>query len=211
MTRGFGVKGEIFMVDFSKSVTKDNLMRAFAGESQARNRYTFAASQAKKNGLYVISGVFAFTASQEKEHAEIFYNHLKEMSGSTIFIDGGYPVDISENMTDLLSMAQHNEYEEHDSVYKSFGETAKQEGFDRIAASFLQIADVEKVHGDRFGKYAQLLREGKLFVSDVEEEWMCLNCGFVYKGTKAPLVCPVCTHDQGYFIRFQLAPYEGFR
>ena len=199
------------MVDFSTSVTKDNLMRAFAGESQARNRYTFAASQAKKNGLYVISAVFAFTASQEKEHAEIFYDHLKEMAGSTIFIDGGYPVDISEDMTDLLSMAQHNEYEEHDSVYKSFGETAKQEGFDRIAASFLQIANVEKVHGDRFGKYAQLLREGKLFVSDVEEEWMCLNCGFVYKGTKAPLVCPVCKHDQGYFIRFQLAPYEGFR
>lgn len=194
-------------VVFSKSTTKDNLMRAFAGESQARNRYTFAASQAKKGGLYVISTVFAFTASQEKEHAEIFYNHLKEMAGKTIFIDGGYPVDISDNMTDLLSMAQHNEYEEHDDVYKKFGEKAKEEGFDRIAASFLQIAEIEKIHGDRFGKFARLLKEGKLFVSDVEEEWMCLNCGYVFKGTKAPTICPVCQHDQGYFIRFDLAPF----
>ncbi|MCI8790453.1 MAG: rubrerythrin family protein [Lachnospiraceae bacterium] len=197
------------MVNFSESVTKDNLMRAFAGESQARNRYTFAASQAKKNGLYVISAVFAFTASQEKEHAEIFYNHLKDLSGSTIAVDGGYPVDISENMADLLAMAQHNEYEEHDSVYKSFGDMAKKEGFDRIASSFLQIAEIEKVHGDRFGRYAKLIQEGKLFVSDVEEEWMCLNCGYVFKGTKAPQVCPVCQHDQGYFIRFELSPYEG--
>lgn len=181
------------MVNFSESVTKDNLMRAFAGESQARNRYTFAASQAKKNGLYVISAVFAFTASQEKEHAEIFYNHLKDLSGSTIAVDGGYPVDISENMADLLAMAQHNEYEEHDSVYKSFGDMAKKEGFDRIASSFLQIAEIEKVHGDRFGRYAKLIQEGKLFVSDVEEEWMCLNCGYVFKGTKAPQVCPVPT------------------
>lgn len=197
------------MADFSKSVTKDNLMRAFAGESQARNRYTFAASQAQKGGLHVISAVFAYTASQEKEHAEIFYNHLHEMTGSTIFIDGGYPVNISQDMTDLLSMAQHNEYEEHDSVYKAFGETARQEGFEQIAASFLQIAAIEKVHGDRFGRYAQLLREGKLFVSDVEEEWMCLNCGFVYKGKAAPVVCPVCRHDRGYFIRFEFSPYES--
>lgn len=197
------------MADFSKSITKDNLMRAFAGESQARNRYTFAASQAQKTELHVISAVFAFTASQEKEHAEIFYQHLRQMAGNTIFIDGGYPVDISDNVLDLLDMAQHNEYEEHDSVYQNFGETAKQEGFDQIAASFFQIAAIEKVHGDRFGKYAKLLREGKLFVSEVEEEWMCLNCGFVFKGKNAPAICPVCRHDQGYFIRFALAPYEG--
>lgn len=197
------------MVEFSSSVTKDNLMRAFAGESQARNRYTFAAAQAKKTDLHVISAVFAFTASQEKEHAEIFYRYLHKMAGSTIFIDGGYPVDLSDNIVDLLGMAQHNEYEEHDSVYQSFGETARQEGFEQIAASFFQIATIEKIHGDRFGKYAQLLKEGKLFVSDVEEEWMCLNCGFVFKGRKAPEICPVCHHDQGYFIRFDLAPYEG--
>lgn len=200
---------EAIMTDFKNSVTKDNLMRAFAGESQARNRYTFAAAQAKKDDLHVISAIFAFTASQEKEHAEIFYNHLHELSGDTIFIDGGYPVDISDNMADLLSKAQHNEYEEHDSVYQSFGVKAREEGFDQIAASFFQIASIEKVHGDRFGRYAKLLQEGRLFVSDVEEEWMCLNCGFVFRGTKAPMSCPVCHHDRGYFIRFELAPYEG--
>ncbi len=198
-------------VEFTKSVTKDNLMRAFAGESQARNRYTFAASNAKKNNLHVISAIFAFTASQEKEHAEIFYNHLQEMAGDTIWIDGGYPIDISNDMTELLNMAQHNEYEEHDTVYKSFGETAKKEGFDRVAASFFQIAAIEKIHGDRFGRYAQLLRDGKLFVSDVEEEWMCLNCGYVFKGKSAPAICPVCQHDRGYFIRFELAPFESLR
>jgi len=195
-------------VEFVNSVTKDNLMRAFAGESQARNRYTFAASQAKKDGLHVISAIFGFTASQEKEHAEIFYQHLQEMAGSTIFIDGGYPVDISGDVGELLKMAQHNEYEEHDPVYKSFGETAEKEGFGRIAASFFQIAEIEKIHGDRFGKYAKLLQEGKLFVSDTQEEWMCLNCGFVYKGTQAPVLCPVCQHDRGYFIRFELTPVE---
>ena len=193
-------------VDFINSVTKDNLMRAFAGESQARNRYTFAASQAEKNGLHVISAIFAFTASQEKEHAEIFYRHLKDMAGKNIIVDGGYPVDISDSVEDLLRMAQHNEYEEHDSVYRSFGEKAREEGFDRIAASFLHIAEIEKVHGDRFGKYAELMKEGKLFVSAVEEEWMCLNCGFVFRGKQAPAVCPVCRHDQGFFIRFELMP-----
>lgn len=198
-------------VEFKNSETKDNLMRAFAGESQARNRYTFAASQARKDGKYVISAIFAFTASQEKEHAEIFYGHLKELAGENIVVDGGYPVDISENVSDLLRMAQHNEYEEHEPVYKTFGEKAREEGFEKIAASFFQIAEIEKIHGDRFGKYAQLLEEGKLFVSDVEVEWMCLNCGYVYKGTKAPAVCPVCNHDQGYFIRFELAPYEEKR
>ena len=162
-------------VEFRESETKDNLMRAFAGESQARNRYTFAASQAKKNGLHVVSAIFAFTASQEKEHAEIFYNHLKEMAGETIFVDGGYPVDITEDVEKLLRMAQHNEYEEHEPIYKTFGEKALEEGFKNVAASFLQIAEIEKVHGDRFGKYAKLLEEGKLFVSDVEVEWMCLN------------------------------------
>lgn len=196
-------------VSFKDSETKDNLMRAFAGESQARNRYTFAASQAKEDKLHVISAIFAFTASQEKEHAEIFYNHLKELSGENITVDGAYPVDISDQVSDLLRKAQHNEYEEHDPVYKTFGEKAKEEGFNSVAASFFKIAEIEKIHGDRFGRFAELLEEGKLFVSDVEEEWMCLNCGYVYKGTAAPAVCPVCFHDQGYFIRFTLAPYEG--
>lgn len=194
-------------MDFKNSETKDNLMRAFAGESQARNRYTFAASQAKSQNMHVIEAVFRFTADQEKEHAEIFYKHLSEMSGETIHVDGGYPVDITNDVAELLRMAQHNEYEEHDSVYKAFGEKAKEEGFAKIAASFFMIAEIEKVHGDRFGKFAKLLEENKLFVSDVKTGWMCLNCGYIFEGEEVPDKCPVCDHDKGYFIRLELAPY----
>ena len=194
-------------VDFKNSETKDNLMRAFAGESQARNRYTFAAGEAKKQHLHVIEAVFKFTAEQEKEHAEVFYKHLTEMSGETIHVDGGYPVDITDDVAKLLRMAQHNEYEEHDSVYQAFGEKAKEEGFDKIAASFFMIAGIEKVHGDRFGKFAKLLEENKLFVSDVKTGWMCLNCGFIYDGENVPDKCPVCGSDKGYFIRLELAPF----
>ena len=106
--------------DFKQSETMKNLMRAFAGESQARNRYTFAASQANKQGLYVIEQIFQITADQEKEHAKVFYDQLQELAGENIQIDGGYPVDISPNISELLKMAQHNEYEEHDDVYKHF-------------------------------------------------------------------------------------------
>lgn len=196
-------------VDFKTSETKDNLMRAFAGESQARNRYTFAAGTAKQQKLQVIEAIFTYTANQEKEHAEIFYNHLKELAGETIHIDGGYPVDITEDMGQLLRMAQHNEYEEHDSVYKSFAEKAKEEGFIAVESSFRLIAEIEKIHGDRFGKFAKLLEENKLFVSDVKTGWFCLNCGYVFEGEQAPESCPVCHHDKGYFIRFELSPYEG--
>ena len=194
-------------MDFKNSKTKDNLMRAFAGESQARNRYTFAAYQAKEQKLQVIEQVFLFTANQEKEHAEIFYNHLQEMAGETIQIDGSFPVDISESIVDILRMAQHNEYEEFDPVYKNFGDEAMEEGFPKIASSFYQIAGIEKVHGDRFGKLADLLEQNKLFISDVECGWMCLNCGFVYNAKQAPQKCPVCDHDRGFFIRLELAPY----
>lgn len=117
--------GIIMATDFKQSETMKNLMRAFAGESQARNRYTFAASQANKQGLYVIEQIFQITADQEKEHAKVFYDQLQELAGENIQIDGGYPVDISPNISELLKMAQHNEYEEHDDVYKHFGDQAK--------------------------------------------------------------------------------------
>lgn len=198
-------------MEFKNSETKDNLMRAFAGESQARNRYTFAAAQAKKENLYVISAVFEYTANQEKEHAEIFYNHLKELAGETITVDGGYPVDFAADAAQLLRLAQHNEYEEHDPIYKAFGDKAEAEGFSGVAASFHMIAGIEKLHGDRFGKLAQFLEEKKLFVSDVKTEWICLNCGYVYEGEAVPEKCPVCSHDKGYFIRFELSPYEPIR
>ena len=182
-------------------------MRAFAGESQARNRYTFAAEQAKDQKLHVIEAVLKFTADQEQEHAEVFYNHLKELAGENIHIDGSYPVDIYETVLEVLKAAQHNEYEEYDSVYKEFGEKAQEEGFPKVAASFRNIANIEKIHGDRFGQLAELLEQGELFVSDVECKWMCLNCGFVYEGKQVPEICPVCQHDKGFFIRFELAPY----
>ena len=193
--------------NFNMSETKTNLMKAFAGESQARNRYTFAASQAKNANLHVIEAAFTFTANQEKEHAEIFYTHLKDMAGENIHIEGGYPVDITDSMVQLLRYAQHNEFEEYDDVYQAFGQKAMEEGYPQIANSFNQIAEIEKTHGERFGLLADLLEQGKLFVSDVSCKWMCLNCGHVLEGTEAPTSCPVCQHNQGFFIRLEMAPY----
>ncbi len=196
-------------VDFKNSETKENLMRAFAGESQARNRYTIAASQAKKQNLHVIEAVFRFTADQEKEHASIFYNHLSSLGGESIQIDGAYPVDINQDVAKLLRFAEHNEFEEHDDVYKNFAAKAKEEGFDGVATSFNMIAEIEKTHGERFGMFAELLEQNKLFVSNVETAWMCLECGHIYRGTSVPEYCPVCHHDRGYFVRLELAPYTG--
>lgn len=194
-------------MDFQTSRTKENLMRAFAGESQARNRYTFAAATARQNKLHVVEAVFLFTANQEKEHAEVFYNFLSPLAGETIAVDGTYPIDISGNVAQLLRSAQHNEFQEFETDYAEFAKVAQEEGFDRISNTFHMIANVEKTHGDRFGMYANMLEQNQLFVSNVETQWMCLNCGHIYKGTEAPKVCPVCNHDQGYFIRLELAPY----
>ena len=194
--------------DLKNSETLKNLMRAFAGESQARNRYTFAAGLCRQQKLHVLEAVFLFTAGQEKEHAEIFYNHMKAVSGSTVHIDGGYPVTVTNDVLRLLRDAQHNEYEEFDPVYPSFGETARAEGFPEVAASFEQIARIELTHGNRFGRLADLLENGKLFVSDVKCGWMCLNCGYVLESLEAPRQCPVCSHDQGWFIRLEMAPYS---
>ena len=198
-------------MEFRNSETKDNLMRAFAGESQARNRYTIAASRAEKEKLHVIAAVFRFTADQEKEHAEIFYRYLSELSGENITVDGAYPVDLANDAAGLLRMAQHNEYEEYKDVYRRFAEKAEEEGFQNIAASFRRIAEIEKVHGDRFSQFAELLEQGKLFVSDVETAWMCLACGNIIYGSKIPEQCPVCHHDQGFFIRLELAPYSEYK
>lgn len=197
----------IMAINFKDSETHVNLMRAFAGESQARNRYTFGADLAKKQKMQAVSEVFLFTANQEKEHAEIFYKHLSEMSGETITIDAGYPVEVYNEMEKVLEAAKHNEYEEYETVYQSFGDKATEEGFPKIAASFYMIAKIEKVHGDRFGKFLEYLKSNQLYVSDVETGWICLNCGHVHYGKSAPKQCPVCEHDQGYFIRVELSPY----
>ena len=195
------------MTSFKNSETKINLMRAFAGESQARNRYTFAAEIAKKQGLYVIEAVFNFTANQELAHANVFMKHLSEVTGENIEADGTYPVEVTNSVIELLENAAHNEFEEYDNVYKSFAETAEREGNIPVASSFKEIAEIEKTHSERFKLFAELLKSEKLFVSDIECDWMCLNCGNIFNGKKVPEICPVCHHEKGYFISLELAPY----
>ena len=164
-------------IAFEQSETRLNLLRAFAGESQARNRYTFAAGLAKKKNLQVIEGIFTFTANQERAHAKVFYNLLQSVSGENLRIDGTYPVELYPELLQHLRSAQHNEYQEWDHDYKGFAKAAKEEGFEEISHTFSMISEIEKTHGDRFGRFADLLEQGKLFVSDVEVKWMCLNCG----------------------------------
>ena len=188
-------------VDFKTSNTKVNLMKAFAGESQARNRYTMAASQAKKEGLYVVQRVFEFTANQEKEHAEQFYKKLAPVADSVISISGDFPVNIYKDSVGNLKAARENEYAEYNDVYQEFANEAKSEGFYDIEKLFHDIAIAEKLHGDRYGKFLDLIESGRLFESEKEETWLCLNCGNIYKGKTAPELCPICNHNQGYQIR----------
>ena len=194
-------------VDFSKSKTKENLMRAFAGESQARNRYTIAAEQALKDNLYSIGQIFLFTAEQERAHAEVFYELLRSQSGQNIEICGAYPVDLSENVTDLLKSAVHNEMQEFEDVYPEFAKVAKEEGFAQAAGAFEMIAKVEAVHGRRFALLENLLGKGQYFENPAGGEWRCMNCGHIQKGKMAPPVCPSCHYERGYFIPVELAPY----
>ena len=116
-------------------------------------------------------------------------------------------MDQYEKSLDYLKAAHHNEYEEFEDVYQNFAKTAKDEGFSQIASSFSMIAEIEKTHGDRFQLFADYLEKNQLFVSEVETGWMCLNCGHVHRGTEAPAQCPVCRHEQGYFVSMELAPY----
>ncbi len=189
-------------MDFKSSETKLNLLKAFAGESQARNRYTFAAQEAKKQNLNVIERLFTFTANQEKEHAELFYNALKESAGENIEISASYPIDISTNVVELLKSATHNEMEEYNPVYSTFAEVAKQEGFTKISTLFSQIAQIEKTHAQRFDHFREMLEQGTLFSNNTETKWLCLNCGHIHTANDAPKICPVCEHNQGYFIRY---------
>lgn len=196
-------------ISFAESETKKNLLKAFAGESQAINRYTFAAEYAKKQKLHVIEAIFKFTANQEKAHAKVFYDLLKEFSGENIAIDGTYPIDNFDDVYKLLEAAKHNEYEEYDVVYKSFGEKAEEEGFAKESAAFKMIANIEKTHSDRFSNLADMVQNNTLFISNEKTKWMCLNCGNIYEGTNVPEQCPVCDHNKGYFIRLDLAPYSS--
>lgn len=182
-------------------------MRAFAGESQARNRYTFAAEITQKQGLYVIEAVFNYTANQELAHANVFMKHLSELNGENIKIDGAYPIEVTNSVIELLENAVRNETEEYKDIYESFAEEAKEEGNLAVAASFENIGKIENEHAKRFRLFADLLKQNKLFVNDCECDWVCLNCGNVFNGKSAPEACPVCHHEKGYFVRMELAPY----
>ena len=160
-------------MDFQNSKTKENLMRAFAGESQARNRYTFAAKQAQTANLRILAEIFKFTADQERAHAKVFYDHLTQLAGQTVAVDGTYPIDIADNLLELLHMAHHNELEEFESVYPAFAQVAQEEGYPKVAASFEMIAQIEQSHGKRFAHMTQLMEQNQLFAAPGEEVWMC--------------------------------------
>jgi rubrerythrin len=189
-------------VDFSKSATRINLMKAFAGESQARNRYTFAASVAKREKMPIIENLFLLTANQEKEHAKIFYNFLKPCSGEDISIDGAdYPIDIFDSVCEFLIKAEKNELAEYEIIYSGFARKAKEEGFDEISDRFFKIAEIEKIHGERFRKFSELIEKDDLFSSKSQCEWICLNCGNIHRGLKVPESCPVCEHVFRYYLK----------
>lgn len=188
--------------------TKTNVLCAYAGECQARMRYEMAASIAKKQKLPIVEQMFKFTAKQEKEHAEIFYKHLQTIcKEETISTEVKYLIDTQEELVYLLEKAATYEYEEATSIYPNFATEAKEEGYGDVASSFMMLADIEKSHYERFIKYKQWLETETLFTGEATQTWMCLNCGFIYEGSKAPEACPSCKHEQGYFIRLEEARF----
>ena len=187
-------------MNFGSSETKVNLMRAFAGESMARNRYNMAASQAKKDGHYAIASLFDYTAKQEQAHASVFYKFLKEVNDSHFDISASYPVNVYDNTIDHLDAAVKNEYEEYETIYKTFGDIAKNEGFNEISNAFYLISTIERTHGDRFKLFADSLKNSDLYKIESDAIWICTNCGHIHSGSSAPIMCPVCSHPQGYFV-----------
>lgn len=184
------------MKSIKGTMTEQNLLKAFAGESQARNRYTFFASVAKKEGYEQIAGVFMETAEQEKEHAKRFFKYLE---GGPLTITASYPAGIIGTTTENLLAAAEGEHEEWDVLYAEFGDVAENEGFPEIANTFRQIAKVEAEHEKRYLKLLSRITDGNFFVRDNEIWWQCRNCGYVIKAKEAPLKCPACAHPQSYF------------
>ena len=183
--------------------TAENLMKSFAGECQARTRYTYYSSIAKKQGYVQISNIFMETAEQEKEHAKKFYKFLKEdFVDEMIEITASYPVSFHEDTMANLKAAAAGENEEWTELYPEFAKTAREEGFESIAITFERISEVEKRHEARYNKLAKNIEEGKVFKKDEKVLWKCLNCGHVHEGEEAPNECPTCAHPQGYFEVF---------
>lgn len=176
--------------------TEQNLLKSFAGESQARSRYTFFASVAKKEGYEQIAGVFMETAEQEKEHAKKFFKYLE---GGMVEITASYPAGVISTTVENLKAAADGENEEWADLYPEFARIAEEEGFPAIAVTFKMVAKVEAEHEARYRKLLARVEAGKFFEEDEEIEWQCRNCGYVHKGKKAPEKCPACAHPQAYF------------
>ncbi len=176
--------------------TEQNLLKAFAGESQARMRYDYFSKQAKKEGLEQIAAIFAETALNEKEHAKRFFKFLE---GGMVEITAAYPAGVIGNTMENLKAAAEGENEEWTQLYPEFADIAEEEGFKEVASAFRMIAKVEKAHEERYRTLYQNLEEGKVFERDGVMIWKCRNCGYIHEGKSAPKVCPACLHPQAYF------------
>jgi len=183
-------------MEFKGSRTEKNLLAAFAGESQARNRYTFFASEARKAGYEQIAAIFLDTADNEKEHAKMFFKLLK---GAEVIITAGYPAGVIGDLAANLKAAADGENFEWTTLYNNFAETAKQEGFMDAFQTFTQISKAEKYHEARYRALLKNVQEGKVFKKDSPTKWHCRNCGYVHEGKEAPEKCPVCAHPRAFF------------
>ncbi len=186
-------------MDFKKSRTMQNLMNSFAGESQARNRYTFFASIAKKAGYEQIAAIFQDTADNEKEHAKIFYKHLVRYLGEAVLsVNAAFPVILGDTVANLKSSIA-GENEEWTKLYPDGAKIAEEEGFPEIAESFRQIAHAEKEHERRYAALRTSIEGGRFFKKEQTVKWRCRNCGRVVESAAAPDKCPTCDHPQAYF------------
>lgn len=179
--------------------TEKNLLTSFAGESQARNRYTFFASVAKKEGYVLVSDIFAETAAQEKEHAERMFKCLE---GGPLEITATFPAGVIGSTLENLKAAAAGENEEWTDAYPAMAATAEEEGFPAIAAMYRNIAIAEKYHEERYRKLLARIENGTMFNNGAPIKWRCRNCGFIHDGPEAPEKCPACNHAQSYFERF---------
>jgi len=184
------------MSSLKGSKTEKNLLKAFAGESQARNRYTFFASVARREGYVQIQKIFEETAANEKEHAEVFFKHLE---GGDVEITAAYPAGKIGTTEENLLAAAEGELMEWGTLYPEFEKVAREEGFLDVAESFEEIAEVEEEHEKRYRKLLENVRNGTVFKREEEVEWRCLNCGYIHHGKEAPEVCPACIHPQAYY------------
>ena len=184
------------MASLKGTKTEKNLLASFAGESQARNRYTYFASAAKKSGFEQIAAIFLETADNEKEHAKRFF---KLLEGGEIEITASYPAGVIGDTAANLEASAAGERLEWTKLYKEAEKTAREEGFEEIAIQYKEIAEVEEQHEKRYRKLLKNLKEGKVFKKDTAVKWKCRNCGYVHKGKEAPEECPACKHPQSYY------------